>query len=111
MTPTQFKTLRNSRGYTRDELGVILGISASAIVQWERGTRSIPAWAAEKMIRTVSISLPLEDLALLLQECTTQGNDFSAYLTEIIRAHLRAAQTEQSLRVAEDPPDEYKPHA
>ena len=88
MKPDQFRNLRESRKQTREALGAILGVTASAIVQWERGTRAIPQWAIEKMFRSVDVALPIEDLALLMDTATRAEKDFSEYLSEIIRQHL-----------------------
>lgn len=101
MKPKQFRELRESRNLTRDEMAKVLGVSASAIVQWERGTRNMPAWVTEKMLRSVTVTLPLEALALLLDEASRRGLDFSAYLSEMIRRTLAAAKAQPELRVAE----------
>ena len=98
MTPEQFRKLRESRNQTRAELGEILGVTAGAIVQWERGTRGIPQWASEKMLKTVNVSLPLEDLSLLLDDASRKGKDFADYLSTIIRGHLAAERAPEELK-------------
>jgi transcriptional regulator with XRE-family HTH domain len=69
MTPEILLHLRKQRMLTREELAKDIGCSASAIVQWEGGTRAIPDWVAEKMYRTIPIEFTIDELAELYEIC------------------------------------------
>lgn len=69
MTPEILLHLRKQRMLTREELAKDIGCSASAIVQWEGGTRAIPDWVAEKMYRTIPIEFTIDELAELYDIC------------------------------------------
>lgn len=69
MTPEILLHLRKQRMLTREELAKDIGCSASAIVQWEGGTRAIPDWVAEKMYRTLPIEFTIDELAELYDIC------------------------------------------
>lgn len=89
MTPDQLLHLRKNRGETRAELAAFLGgISASAIVQWEGGSRKIPEWVAEKLLRSVPVTLPLEELARLLDIATQTNQDFQSMLITALRDYI-----------------------
>lgn len=119
ITPDQLRYLREQRGLTREELGEELGCSAGAIVQWERSTRSIPSWVADKMFAKMPITLTMQELAEMYDLCREEAFTMSELIQEAVRMRLeqrRAAQTkgiqnityrsapEQSTRAAEDPP-------
>ena len=115
-------SLRKSRELTREELAVELGCSASAIVHWEGGKRTIPPWVEEKMLSNVRVELPLDDLALLVDYARRHKLDFEHLLSGAIRDYIRKAPGEKKPgnvlpmppeaatldRVAETP-SEYKP--
>lgn len=123
MKPQQLETLRKSRGLTREELATELGgCTAQAIVKWERGERSIPAWVEEKMMRAIPVTLPLDELHLLLTEAQRSGQSAESIIAEAIRLWLKAQRPAENIvpipagqvqyktskarsnRVAEDPP-------
>lgn len=89
MTPEQLRTLRESRGLTRDELATELGgCTAQAIVKWERGERPIPSWVEEKMLSNVQIRFPLTDLHALLDYARESGESFETFLSTAVREYL-----------------------
>lgn len=90
MTPEQLLQLRKSRGLTREELAAELGgCSAPAIVKWERGERAIPAWVEEKMLRSVPLTLPIEDLQKILEHCRETGQDIGQVLAKALLEYVR----------------------
>jgi len=93
MTPDQLRTCRKNREQTREELAEDLGVSASAIVQWESGKRTIPNWVAEKMLSQVKIELPLEELELLLDYAKEHKMTFTELLGDAIRVYLKSPES------------------
>jgi|GEM_PF-2131296 len=98
MTAEQLRHLRESRDLTRDELASELQCSASAIVHWEGGKRSIPAWVEEKMLRKVKVEMPLEDLDILLEHARATGKNFQQVLGDALRRYLRDEQVTLNVR-------------
>lgn len=89
MKPQQLESLRKSRGLTREQLAAELGgCTAQAIVKWERGERAIPAWVEEKMMRCIPVTLPLDELHLLLTEAQASGLAAETIIAEALRLWL-----------------------
>ena len=89
MKPQQLESLRKSRGLTREQLAAELGgCTAQAIVKWERGERAIPAWVEEKMMRCIPVTLPLDELHLLLTEAQSSGLAAETIIAEALRLWL-----------------------
>ena len=122
MTPDALLNIRKGRNETRGEFAAWLGVSASAVVHWEGGARAIPDWVEERCLRNATVSLPLEDLILLLNYAAEQRVPFDTILSQAIRDHLKAhakdnvvrppdfndTTLEERARVAEEP-TAYKP--
>lgn len=89
MNATELRHIREQRRLTRKELGEQLSVSASAIVNWEMGTRSIPHWVEEKLLKSTPVTLPIEELALLLKVAAKDGISFETLLVRAIRDYLR----------------------
>lgn len=108
MTKDQLHHIRKSRSQTREEMAITLGCSASAIVQWEGGTRAIPDWVEDKLLRQVPITLPLEELHALLDLARAEQVSFDTLLTESLREYLRARRSNAPLTTlkAADAPGE-----
>ena len=119
ITPDQLRYLREQRRMTREELADELGCSSGAIVQWERATRSIPSWVADKLFAKMPVEFTIQELAEMYELCREEAFGMSELIQEAVRMRLeqrRASQTkgiqnityrsapEQSMRVAEDPP-------
>jgi len=85
MTPETLQHLRKQRLLTREELATQLGCSASAIVQWEGGTRSIPDWVAEKMYRTLPIEFTIDELAELYEIAKDLGIGLHQLFAQAVR--------------------------
>jgi transcriptional regulator with XRE-family HTH domain len=97
MTPEHLRTLRESRGLTRDELATELGgCTAQAIVKWERGERPIPAWVEEKMLSNVEIKFPISDLHTLLDYARESGESFETFLSTAVREYLAKHRSKQA---------------
>ncbi len=93
MTPETLLHLRKSRSLTREELATELGgCTAQAIVKWERGERTIPDWVEEKMLRTIKVTLPLDELHWLLTEALTTGQSAESILADALRLWLHNRQ-------------------
>jgi DNA-binding transcriptional regulator YiaG len=117
MRPEQLRAIREGRGWTREKMASFLGdCTASTVNKWERGMHSIPGWVEDKLLRTVEINLPIQDLSQLLSAAKDQNKPFEAVLTDAIRAWIQrntpappttyqaaAADTPQPM-VAEEPP-------
>ncbi len=85
--------LRKDRGLTREKLATELGCSASALVHWEGGSRAIPDWVEEKMLRSFPIELPLEEIHALLDLARENNESFDKILAQAIRAYLASKRT------------------
>ena len=85
MTPEILLHLRKQRMLTREQLAKDIGCSASAIVQWEGGTRSIPEWVAEKMYRTLRVEFTIDELCELYDIC----RDLKIGLHQLVADALR----------------------
>ncbi len=94
MSPTQLRTLRAQR--TRAEYAAQLGCSASAIVQWEGGTRPIPTWVEEKALRGANVSLPVDEMRDIIELAQSSGSSFEAILGDALRAHLAAHRLDKA---------------
>jgi transcriptional regulator with XRE-family HTH domain len=105
--------LRESRGETRKEFADFIGnCTASAVVQWEGGARAIPHWVEEKLLRAVSVTLPLDELSQLVELATARGLPFEDLLSQALRDYI-AEHSRQNIvplpvsddlaRVTEDP--------
>jgi transcriptional regulator with XRE-family HTH domain len=90
MKPETLRHLRETRSLTREQLAVVLGCSAAAIVQWEAGRREIPGWVEEKMMRSIPVKLPLDELHLLLTEAQSSGLAAENIIAEAIRLWLKS---------------------
>lgn len=73
ITPEYLRWLREQRKMTRDELAKELDCSASAIVQWEGGTRSIPSWVADKMFSKLPVTFSVQELAEMYDICRAEN--------------------------------------
>jgi hypothetical protein len=73
-----------------------LGCSAAALVHWEGGTRAIPAWVEEKLLRGVQVTLPLSELAQLLTAAVNEQRAFEDVLVEALRDWLATHATKPS---------------
>ena len=97
MTGDQLKALREARSFTREQLAADLGdCSASTINKWERDINPVPAWVAEKMLRNVKISFPIEQLHQLLDLAREENMSFEQLLTEAIRDRIAARHSKPS---------------
>lgn len=93
MKGEQLEALRKERNMTRAELAEWLGgCSAPAIVKYERNERPIPQWIAEKMLSSVTVELPLSELAELHQLTLNRGIDFSSLLAKALRREISEAR-------------------
>lgn len=94
MKGDQLRHLRENRGLTREQLAKELGdCSASGIVKWETGVSPVPTWVEEKMLRSVKLELPLEELELLLDYAKREGISFTHLLGDAIRLLLKSPKT------------------
>ncbi len=89
MTPETLRYLREQRGLTREQLAEFLGdCTASTINKWERDMHAIPAWVEDKMLRSLPVTLPLDELYLLLDEAHTTGRSAATLISEALRLWL-----------------------
>lgn len=103
MKASQLEHLRKTRGLTREELAKALGgCTAQAIVKWERGERQIPAWVEEKMMRSIPVSLPLDELYAVLDEAARTGQSAEHIIGEALRLWLSARREAAAKVVAID---------
>lgn len=90
MTGEELRHIRESRGLTRAEFAEAIGnCSASGIVKWESGNPPVPQWVSDKLLSNVSVELPLEDLAALVNHATRTGVKFEKLLSDALRDYLR----------------------
>lgn len=91
MTGPQLKALRISRGLTQNELADFLGdCSNAAVSRWEASEAPVAQWVAEKMLRSTSITLPLETLAELMDYASRNNLEFTELLARAIQSYLLA---------------------
>jgi transcriptional regulator with XRE-family HTH domain len=89
MSPEQLRSLRETRGLTREQLATELGdCTASTVNKWERGMHEIPAWVEEKMLSNVQINFPLKDLHQLLDFSRESGESFEDFLSIAVREYI-----------------------
>ena len=103
MTPETLLHLRKQRMLTRDELALVLGCSASAIVQWEGGTRSIPDWVAEKMYRTIPIEFTIDELAELYEICRELKIGMHQLVADALRPMIQDRIRQRELKAQPQP--------
>lgn len=95
MTPETLRYLREQRGLTREELAEFLGdCSASTVNKWERNINPVPAWVEDKMLRSIPVTLPLDELYLLINEAHKSNRSAASILGESIRIWLTQQQNE-----------------
>lgn len=115
LTGKQLRALREARHMTREELAEWLGdCSASTVNKWERDINPVPQLVAEKMLSSVQIRLPLNEIAALVQHCNDHAIDFERFLSDAILAHIRQPtatvypfpdqEPDNASKVAEDTP-------
>jgi transcriptional regulator with XRE-family HTH domain len=93
MTGEQLRNIRESKPWTRDQMAKHLGgCTAQAVVKWERDERPIPQWVEEKLLRNIEVTLPLEDLAQLLNLAVKRNQPFNQMLAEVISTYLVTQQ-------------------
>lgn len=103
MTPEQLKWMRQERRMTRDELAKELDCSASAIVHWESGKRSIPSWVADKMYAKLPITFTVQELAEMYDLCRDEGYSMSELIQQAVRALIAQHRVSQSPNVTKFP--------
>ena len=96
MTPEALKKLRKDKGWTREQMGKELGCSAGAIVHWESGSREIPTWVEEKLIRNVEITLKLVDMKILLDYALATGVSLEGLLSQAMSSWLNSLPLTES---------------
>lgn len=94
MTGQELRHIRESKGLTRDEFAKEIGnCTASGIVKWEKGNPPVPQWVADKLLSSVTLKLPLDELAALLNHATSKGQSFEDMLTQALRDYLKSHDT------------------
>ena len=94
MTKEALRKIREDRGLTREQLAQQLGgCKAGAIVQWEGGTRTIPFWVEEKLLRSVDVTLPITELKELVDYAVQTSQPFEALVASAIREYLAHRRT------------------
>jgi transcriptional regulator with XRE-family HTH domain len=99
MTGSDLKHLRLERGLTLRQLAEELrDVSPSALSLWERNADSvIPEWIREKLLNSVSITMPLSELEELLSVARLRNVSFAQLLAEAIREHLSLHSTPDNI--------------
>lgn len=62
MTSDEFKAGRQELGYTQIQTAKIMGVKQPEVSHWERGTRSIPVYAADRLNRILARSRAVQVL-------------------------------------------------
>lgn len=96
ITPDQLRFLREQRKMTRDELAKELDCSAGAIVQWERATRPIPSWVADKMFAKLPVSFTVQELAEMYDLCREEAFTMSELIQEAVRRLINERRENQT---------------
>lgn len=79
---------------TREQLAADLGdCSPSTINKWERNINPVPEWVAEKMLNSVRISFPIDELHELLDLARSEDLSFEDLLSEAIRELVKARRS------------------
>lgn len=111
MTPEMLRHLRETRALTREALAEFLGdCTASTVNKWERGMHDIPAWVEEKMLRSIEVKLPMDELLLLLREAQALGLSPEHLLGDAIRLWLEKTRPRME-NPSQSAPDLVKPRA
>jgi len=92
MTSARLKQIREERSMTLREMAEFLrDVDGSTLSRWERNPDAeIPQWIAERLLTSVPITLPLEELEEMLEVARAEGLSFSAMLATAIREYLAA---------------------
>ena len=94
MSPEQLRSLREARGLTREQLAAELGdCTASTVNKWERGMHDIPGWVEDKMLSSVRVTFPLDELHELLDLARSEDLSFEDLLAEAIRELVKARRS------------------
>lgn len=91
MTGHDLKQIRESKGWKlRDMADFLRDVSHTTISRWEEAglDARIPSWIEERLIGTIHVTLPLEDLYTLMEHARTQQADFQTFLRAAIREYL-----------------------
>lgn len=89
MTHHTLRYLREQRGLTREQLADYLGdCTASTVNKWERGINPVPAWVQDKMLRSIPVKLPVEEMLQLLTEAQATGQSAESILADACRLWL-----------------------
>jgi len=89
MTGPQLKSMRASRKMSQAELSAFLGDStAGTVSRWEKGMHPIPQWVEEKLLSTVTVTLPLTALQELMILAADRRMDFQDFLGNAIQAYI-----------------------
>jgi transcriptional regulator with XRE-family HTH domain len=89
LTGEQLRAIRGER--TREQFAAELGdCSASTLNKWERNISPVPQWVAEKALRKVPLTLPIDAMALLIDYSRETNQPFEKVLTTAIHHYLAA---------------------
>lgn len=111
ITGPQLRVWRESQHLSLMDVSDLLDGEAaqSTIHRWEKSPELIPIWAAEKLLGTTEITLPLAELHALLDYAQARNLNFSQLLALAIREHIArheptALQPPPGLSLNEDIP-------
>jgi len=92
MTSAQLKQIREEKSWTLREMADFLrDVDGSTLSRWERNPDAeIPSWIAERLLTTVPITLPLDELEEMLDVARAEGLSFSELLAASVREYLAA---------------------
>lgn len=104
--------LREQRGITREQLAEYLGdCTASTVNKWERNINPVPAWVQDKMLRSIPVTLPVEEMLALLTEAQATGQSAESILAEACRLWLKNVTPHPQENPSENSPDLVKSRA
>jgi len=111
MTGEQLRHYRESHGLSQRALARRLGdVSSSALGRWELAPDTpIPGWVAERLFRRFPITLPLEDLAVLLEEARSRDTTPEQLLIGLLQEHAQRLRNQEPTLPPPIPPRENYP--
>ena len=94
MTGAELRAIRTSRNWSQTDLADYVGdTTTSTVSRWEKDVIAIPAWVVDKLLSSVTLAMPINELAELLQHTTAQKQSFPDILAEAVREYLIARKS------------------
>ena len=98
MTGPQLSKWRSDHDLALREVVEMLGgqVNHTTVSRWERQPDDIPTWAAEKILATTQITLPLDELHALLDAAREDNTPAQQFIAQAILEYLHKRRLTKS---------------